>query len=107
MLRCHRPQAAKGQPDIRKLQAKQRESNENRHRGSGHPLTPATPPDMRVRIGRFRGLRKAIEQPRKAERVEVGKRKRVCQSGTIRQSPGTVRTARRVCSEIPTDPELT
>ena len=35
-----------------------------RHRGSGRPLSPATPPDMRVRIGRFRGLRIAREQAR-------------------------------------------
>src|SRR5258705_13355924 len=27
----------------------------NRHRGSGHPLSPATPPYMRVRIRRFSG----------------------------------------------------
>jgi hypothetical protein len=27
----------------------------NRHRGSGHPLPPATRPDMRVRIRRFGG----------------------------------------------------
>jgi len=28
----------------------------NRHRGDGHPSSPATPPDMRVRIRRFGGL---------------------------------------------------
>jgi hypothetical protein len=28
----------------------------NRHRGRGYPRTPATPPDMRVRIRRFGGL---------------------------------------------------
>jgi hypothetical protein len=28
----------------------------NRHRGTGHPASPATPPDMRVRIRRFGGL---------------------------------------------------
>ena len=28
-------------------------SEHNRHRGSGHPLSPATPPYMRVRIRRF------------------------------------------------------
>jgi hypothetical protein len=28
----------------------------NRHRGSGHPLSPATPPGMRVRTGRFRKI---------------------------------------------------
>jgi len=38
---------------------------------SGRPLSPATPPDMRVRVGRFRGLRKAIEKARKIERVKV------------------------------------
>ena len=31
-------------------------SYRDRHRGSGHPLSPATPPDMRVRIRRFGGL---------------------------------------------------
>jgi len=29
----------------------------NRHRGSGRPLSPATPPYMRVRVRRFSGLR--------------------------------------------------
>jgi pimeloyl-ACP methyl ester carboxylesterase len=47
-------------------------AGDHRHEGSGHPLSPATPPDMRVRIGRFRGLPKTIEQPRKTERVKVG-----------------------------------
>jgi len=28
----------------------------NRHRGSGRPLSPATPPGMRVRTGRFRKI---------------------------------------------------
>jgi hypothetical protein len=30
--------------------------SENRHRGSGYPLSPATPPGMRVRTGRFRKI---------------------------------------------------
>jgi hypothetical protein len=30
--------------------------SQNRHRGSGRPLSPATRPDMRVRIRRFGGL---------------------------------------------------
>jgi hypothetical protein len=46
-------------------------SPENRHRGSGRPLSPATPPDMRVRSGRFRGLRKAIEELWESERSKV------------------------------------
>jgi len=31
----------------------------NRHRGSGHPLSPATPPYMRVRIRRFSSVKLA------------------------------------------------
>ncbi len=33
---------------------------ENRHRGSGHPLSPATPPYMQVRIRRFATLSPAL-----------------------------------------------
>jgi hypothetical protein len=36
----------------------------DRHRGSGHPLSPATPPYMRVRVRRFRGLGVVIEEAR-------------------------------------------
>ena len=79
----------------------------DRHRGSGHPLAPATPPDMRVRIGRFRGLRKTIEESRKPKRVEVGERKRDGQGRAVRHPPGTVRTTRRLCSECLTNPALT
>jgi hypothetical protein len=78
----------------------------NRHRGSGRPLSPATPPDMRVRIGRFRGLRKAIGQPRKTERVEVGERKRDRQGRAVRHTPRAVRTTRCLCSEFLTNPAL-
>ena len=77
-----------------------------RHRGSGRPLSPATPPDMRVRIGRFRGLRKTSEQPRKPERVEVGERKRDGQGRAVRHTPGTVWTTRRLCSEFHANPAL-
>src|SRR6266446_9337244 len=38
------------------LQAIEHARRTNRHRGSGHPLSPATPPYMRVRIRRFGGL---------------------------------------------------
>ena len=64
------------------------------------PLTPATPPDMRVRIGRFSGLRKAIGQRKKTERVKVGVGQRVFQSGTIREMPRTIRAARSLCGEL-------
>src|SRR5207245_10083585 len=79
----------------------------NRHRGSGRPLSPATPPDMRVRIRRFRGLRNAIEQARETKRVEIGDGKRVRQGRTVRQMPGAVRAARRLCGQVPTDPQVT
>jgi len=72
----------------------------NRHRGSGHPLSPATPPDMRVRIGRFRGLREVIEESRKAKRVKVRNGKRGRQGRTLRQMPGSAWTARRLRGEI-------
>jgi len=42
-------------PSVEDLAANQK-SAINRHRGSGHPLSPATPPYMRVRIRRFGGL---------------------------------------------------
>src|ERR1019366_483081 len=41
----------------------------DRHRGRGCPRTPATPPDMRVRIRRFEKLRSC--EPRNTEAIEV------------------------------------
>jgi hypothetical protein len=61
---------------------------------------------MRVRIGRFRGLRKASEQPRKSERVEIDERKRDRQGRAVRHTPGAVRATRRLCSEVLANPEL-
>jgi hypothetical protein len=44
---------------------------ENRHRGRGYPRTPATPPDMRVRIRRFGELSRSVTtkegRPREAK----------------------------------------
>src|ERR1019366_9114201 len=54
----------------------------NRHRGSGHPLAPATPPDMRVRIRRFSaGELESVHQPGKTKRVEGSNRKGGVQGG--------------------------
>ncbi|MGA8622243.1 MAG: hypothetical protein WB660_27445, partial [Candidatus Sulfotelmatobacter sp.] len=39
----------------------------NRHRGTGRPASPATPPDMRVRIRRFGGLSRAHDHRRESE----------------------------------------
>ena len=105
-LRFANPSPPSGWEEDFHLQAIEH-ARHNRHRGSGRPLSPATPPYMRVRIRRFRGLRMAIEQPRKTERVKVGDRKRDGQGRAARQTPGAVRTARRLCSEVLTYPELT
>jgi hypothetical protein len=44
----------------------------DRHRGGGHPPTPATPPCIRVRTRRFELVRLAfIDQRWKSERFEV------------------------------------
>src|SRR5215471_16788354 len=45
----------------------------DRHRGGGHPPTPATPPCVRVRTRRFESVTLTpIDQRRKPERFEVG-----------------------------------
>jgi hypothetical protein len=62
---------------------------------------------VRVRIGRFRGLRKAIEQPRKTKRVEVGERKRDSEGRTVRHTSGTVRTTRCRGGKVPADASVT
>jgi len=61
---------------------------------------------MRARVRRFRGLRRAVVQPRKAEGVEVSIRQRVVQSQTVRQMPwaiGTARGAGQLRIDAPTD----
>src|SRR5713101_5029077 len=69
-------------------------SASNRHRGSGRPLAPATPPDMRVRIRRFSSVElEHIQQPRKTERIEVSNRKCGLQGRAVGQTPGTMRAA--------------
>jgi hypothetical protein len=49
----------------------------DRHRGSGCPLTPATPPCVRVRTRRFEMVTLVrILQIRETERFEIGRGKR-------------------------------
>jgi len=49
----------------------------DRHRGSGCPLTPATPPCVRVRTRRFEMVTLArILQIREPERLEISRGKR-------------------------------
>src|SRR5262249_55361350 len=55
---------------------------------------------MRGRVRRFRRLREASGQPRKTKRVKVSVGQRVFQSGAVREVPGTIGTARRLCGEL-------
>jgi hypothetical protein len=71
----------------------------NRHRGSSHPLLPATPPYMRVRIRRFDKVKLSF-QSRKRERVEVGIGKSNVQGRTIRKSPRAMSAARSFRCEV-------
>src|SRR5437870_11572117 len=79
----------------------------NRHRGSGHPLSPATPPYMGVRIRRFSSVElEYVQQPRKTERIEVSNRKGGLQGGAVGQTPGTMRTASGLSREGRSDVPL-
>src|SRR5579864_1028308 len=79
----------------------------NRHRGSGRPLSPVTPPYMRVRIRRFSSVeRDAFQQSRKTERVEVSNRKRRRQGRTVGDSPWSMGTADGLSRESSADVPL-
>src|SRR5215831_19589560 len=83
------------------------EPAQNRHRGSGRPLSPATPPYMRVRIRRFGGLsRNRTDHRRKPELCEVSVGQGNVQSGRFRESPGAVRTSGGLRREVFTDTPL-
>jgi len=80
----------------------------NRHRGSGHPLSPAPPPYMRVRIRRFSSVElERIQQPRKTARIEVSNRKCGLQGRAVGQAPGAMGTAGGLCREVMSDVSLT
>jgi hypothetical protein len=75
-------------------------SASNRHRGSGRPLSPATPPYVRVRIRRFSSVElEYVQQPRKTERIEVSNRKCGLQGRAVGQTPGPMGTAGGLCRE--------
>jgi hypothetical protein len=59
-------------PTIGELNGSVNTSAFDRHRGGGHPSTPATPPCVRVRTRRFELVAlTAIDQRRKSKRFEV------------------------------------
>ena len=61
---------------------------------------------MRVGIGRFRRLRKTIEQARKTKSVKGGERKREAQRRAVRHTPGAVWTTRCLGGEVLTNSAL-
>src|SRR6516162_954160 len=77
------------------------ESPFDRHRGGGHPPTPATPPCVRVRTRRFEPVTLAsVDQDRKAARLEVGIGEAHGESLGPGQIPGTM-TADRGAARQP------
>src|SRR5208283_336935 len=79
----------------------------NRHRGGGHPPTPATPPCVRVRTRRFELVTLAlINQGRKSERVEVSIRKPHRESFGSGERPRATPAAGRVACQTRENPEL-
>jgi len=73
----------------------------DRHRGSGCPLTPATPPCVRVRTQRFEMATLAcILQIREAERCEVAIGKRDGQGFGVGEVPGASAATGRVARQF-------
>src|ERR1035438_4745259 len=69
----------------------------DRHRGGGHPPTPATPPCVRVRTRRFELVTlAAIDQRWKSERFEVSIGKPNREGFSPSQVPGAASATRRV-----------
>src|SRR6516225_1005288 len=81
-------------------------SRQDRHRGGGHPPTPATPPCVRVRTRRFELVAlTAIDQRRKSKRFEVSIGKPHREGLGPSQVPRATATASRVSGESRTDPQ--
>ncbi len=74
-------------------------SPSDRHRGGGHPPTPATPPCVRVRTRRFELVTLTpIDQRWKSERFEVGVGKPNREGFGPSEVPGAASTTGRVAS---------
>ena len=79
-------------------------SRHDRHRGGGHPPTPATPPCIRVRTRRFESVALTlVEQTGKPKRTEVRVRKRDVKSLGPRKAPQSVPTTGRVAGQSRVD----
>ena len=76
------------------------DSPSDRHRGGGHPPTPATPPCVRVRTRRFELVTLTpIDQRWKSERCEVGVGKPNREGFGPSEVPGAASTTGRVASQ--------
>src|SRR5437899_12998249 len=81
-------------------------SRHDRHRGGGHPPTPATPPCVRVRTRRFELVTLAsIDQRWKAERFEVSIRKPNREGFSPSQVPRAASATRCVASQSRANPQ--
>src|SRR5713101_7437711 len=79
----------------------------DRHRGGGHPPTPATPPCVRVRTRRFELVTLAfIDQRWKSERFEVSIGKPHREGFGPGQIPGAESAASRVAGESRANPQF-
>src|SRR5271157_1267358 len=84
----------------------ERDTRFDRHRGGGHPPTPATPPCVRVRTRRFELVTLAsIDQRWKSKRFEVGIGKPHREGFGPGQIPGTESAASRVIGQSRANPQ--
>src|SRR5213592_2599976 len=79
----------------------------DRHRGGGHPPTPATPPCVRVRTRRFELVALTpIDQRRKSKRFEVGVGKPHREGFGPSEVPRAASATSRVTSQSRTNPQF-
>src|ERR1035441_7711115 len=79
----------------------------DRHRGGGHPPTPATPPCVRVRTRRFETVTLTfLEQRRKSQRFEVCLGKPYVEGLGEREIRGATATASHIGRQLWTHPQL-
>src|SRR5215831_7331443 len=94
-------------PSPNRRGSESRRSSSDRHRGGGHPPTPATPPCIRVRTRRFESVTLTVlEQGGKSERFEVRIRESKSEGLGPCEIPRAVTTASRITGQPRTHPEF-
>src|SRR5207245_6913628 len=90
-----------------KREAQFPDASSDRHRGGGHPPTPATPPCVRVRTRRFELVALTpIDQCRKSKRFEVGVGKPHREGFGPSEVPRAASATSRVTSQSRTNPQF-